>query len=65
MAGIGRLQRLLRGLREDLAKMPAQVALTPTLLGDRERATRTGEDDEQQARAVAYGKVGAVGRPLA
>ncbi len=52
MAGIDRLRQLLGQLREDLARMRAQVALTPTLLGDRDR--RTEEDSrDQQARALA------------
>ena len=54
MAGIGRLRQLVRQLREELASMRAQVALTPTLLGDRERRPEEGTDDASARSVAAY-----------
>ena len=53
MAGIDRLRQLMRQLRDELASMRAQVELTPNLLSDRERKSRTEDGSEdQQARSV-------------
>lgn len=61
MASIKALTQALHRLREDLARMRAQVALTPTLLGDPQSRTRTtdGSDgsDGQARTAAAFRKL--------
>jgi hypothetical protein len=54
VAGIERLRQLMRQLRDELASMRAQVALTPTLLGDRERRAEDGSDDQESRTVAVY-----------